>query len=263
MIKKYKTATDFRIALLEIFKNISKKDKIDIVRLQRQVAYDRFLCRLFSEASPPWILKGGHVMELRLQNSRATKDLDLGLKDLKLFSPQSIEDQSNVIFHRISELASLDLKDYFNFIVYRPILDLTGPPYGGARYPVEAKIDGKKFVQFNIDVGVGDIWIEPHEKIKLRDWLDFAGITTLSIPVISKEQHFAEKIHAYSLPRESAYNSRTKDLVDLVLLVNSDDINTSKLKHAINETFNRRKTHSVPEALSQAPANWEVKHSTA
>lgn len=51
MIKKYKTATDFRIALLEILKNVSKKEIVDIARLQRQVAYNRFLCRLFSESS--------------------------------------------------------------------------------------------------------------------------------------------------------------------------------------------------------------------
>lgn len=200
-------------------------------------------------------------MELRLHNSRATKDLDLEIKDLKLFSTENIDDQNNAIFHRLSELALLDLNDYFNFVVSRPILDLESTPYGGGRFPVEVKIDGKIFSKFNIDIGIGDTWIEPHEEIQLRSWLDFAGITTITVPVISKEQHFAEKIHAYSLPRESGYNSRTKDLIDLILLINTQDMNITWLKHAIQETFKRRKTHTIPKILLAPPVEWKTKFS--
>jgi hypothetical protein len=38
--------------------------------------------------------------------------------------------------------------------------------------------------------------------------------------MIAREQQFAEKIHAYTLPRNAA-NSRVKDLVDLALLIGS------------------------------------------
>ena len=38
--------------------------------------------------------------------------------------------------------------------------------------------------------------------------------------MIGREQQFAEKLHAYTLPRNSA-NSRVKDLVDMALLIGS------------------------------------------
>ena len=40
----------------------------DLQRLRRQVAFDRFLARMFSKgpkATYPWVLKGGYAMELR------------------------------------------------------------------------------------------------------------------------------------------------------------------------------------------------------
>jgi hypothetical protein len=53
---------------------------LDVQRLRRQVAFDRLLCRLFAGPDPPWLLKGGYAMELRMQSARTTRDIDLGLK---------------------------------------------------------------------------------------------------------------------------------------------------------------------------------------
>lgn len=257
MKKEYKTPRDFRNALLDKLKQLASVQEKSVQRLQRQVAYDRFLCRLFSGQKAPWILKGGHALELRLQNSRATKDIDLALKDTKLFKAKSLDKQNEIILERLQEKAALNLKDYFEFIVNRPTLDLDAAPYGGGRFPVEAMIDGKIFIKFHIDIGVGDVWIEPHEEIKLSNWLDFANIPTQQIPIISVEQHFAEKIHAYTLPRDGGFNSRVKDLVDIILLIREGRMNKAALEKAINETFARRKTHKIPKELVGPSKEWE------
>ncbi len=257
MKKEYSSAQNFRTALLERIKKLASNDGKTIQRLQRQVAYDRLLCRLFSGEAVPWILKGGHVMELRIHNSRATKDIDLALKDMKIFNAKTQDKQKKAILARLQEKASLDLKDFFEYIVSEPVLDLDAAPYGGARFPVEAQIDGKTFSKFHLDVGIGDVWIEPHDKIKLNDWLSFAGIDSIAIPVISKEQHFAEKLHAYTLPRDGAFNSRVKDLVDLVLLVQEKGMKTKLLQTALAETFTRRKTHKIPPVLVSPPKEWK------
>ena len=260
MKKTYPSPQNFRIALLERIKNLAKNDGKTIQRLQRQVAYDRLLCRLFTGEAVPWILKGGHVMELRIQNSRATKDVDLALKDMKIFNAKTQDKQNKLILARLQEKASFDLKDFFEFIISEPILDLDAAPYGGARFPVDAQIDGKTFTKFHLDVGVGDVWIEPHDEIELNDWLGFAGISSIKILVISKEQHFAEKLHAYTLPRDGAFNSRVKDLVDLVLLVQEKGMKTKLLETALDETFSRRKTHKLPSDLIPPPKEWEGPH---
>lgn len=85
-MKTYKTAHSFRAAIEERHSSISKTDGIDAQRLRRDVAFDRLLVRLFAMASPPWALKGGYAMQLRTDSARTTKDVDLALKDAKLFS---------------------------------------------------------------------------------------------------------------------------------------------------------------------------------
>ena len=95
----------------------------------------------------------------------------------------------------------------------------------------------------------------PPEPVKGRDWLRFAGIPTPSFRMIPREQQFAEKLHAYTLPRRTP-NSRVKDLIDLVLLIRSGNLAKERIAEAVRLTFERRKTHAVPSGLSAPPAEW-------
>jgi hypothetical protein len=103
------------------------------------------------------------------------------------------------------------------------MMDFDAAPYGGARYPVESRLDGRTFGKFHIDVGIGDVILEPVEMMATRDWLVFAEIPAPSIAMIAREQQFAEKIHAYTVPRPSP-NSRVRDLVDLHVLIASGSL---------------------------------------
>lgn len=252
--QKYKTAGHFRIAVSEKLKLISRIEGIDIVRLYRQVGYTQFLARLFQDKNVPWVLKGGHALELRLQESRATKDIDLSLQEGKFLAGNEkarIEALKEVLI----EKARIDLGDYFEFLVSGPQMELEGAPYGGARFQVDALIDGKRFTIFDLDIGIGDVWIEPHDNLRLKNYLDFAGFESPEIEVISIEQHFAEKIHAYTLPRVSQ-NSRVKDLVDLYLLIENEKLDLELLKESLRATFKRRETHELPKKLEAPPESW-------
>lgn len=76
--------------------------------------------------------------------------------------------------------------------------------------------------------------------------------------MITKEQQFAEKIHAYTLPRDGRMNSRVKDLVDLLLLLNQQDIDLMGCNHALHTVFRVRRTHQLPEVLLPPPVQWDV-----
>jgi hypothetical protein len=76
--RKFKDATAFRSSLEERLKTASRKKGMDLQRLRRQLAFDRLLARLFSGKNPPWYLKGGYAMELRIHGARTTRDVDLG-----------------------------------------------------------------------------------------------------------------------------------------------------------------------------------------
>src|SRR5437879_8977512 len=74
--------------------------------------------------------------------------------------------------------------------------------------------------------------------------------------MVSGEQQFDEKLHAYTMPRQGAVNSRVRDLVDMVLLIQSDTLGNDKVAEAVRVTFDRRGTHSLPKALLHPPTDW-------
>jgi hypothetical protein len=65
--RTYRTAEAFRRALEERLKRAAQTDRVDLIRLRRQVSFDRLLARLFREPTEPWVLKGGYALELRFK----------------------------------------------------------------------------------------------------------------------------------------------------------------------------------------------------
>lgn len=250
-IRRYSSANAFRAALETRLNQISKERIIDVQRLRRQVSFDRLLARIFGAGDNNWLLKGGYALELRLPVARTTKDIDLSLT---IQYSQSANEQSALILEMLREAASADLQDYFVFNIGMPTIDVNAP-YGGARFPVITNVADRLFIQFHIDVGLGDVVIEPSDMLAPDNLLSFADITSAPFRTISKEQHFAEKLHAYTLPRETE-NSRVRDLVDMMLLINSG-LNKDRLKDAIRRTFDRRKTHVVPKEVPVPPESWK------
>ncbi len=57
--REFKDAPAFRQALEARLNDRAKRDGVDVQRLRRQAAFDRLLCRLFSEGLADWALKGG------------------------------------------------------------------------------------------------------------------------------------------------------------------------------------------------------------
>jgi hypothetical protein len=200
-------------------------------------------------------LKGGYAMELRLKTARTTRDVDLALKQLPM-PTRGWDANASIVLETLREVGLLELGDFFTFVFGDAVQDLDAAPYGGARFPVDTRLAGRSFVKFHLDVSTGDVLREPYESLSGRDWLGFAGVTSTTFRAVSPEEQFAEKLHAYTLPRVGRENTRVKDLVDLVLLIERTTMNASRLPKAIRETFQRRQTHEIPPALASPPASW-------
>lgn len=253
--KHYASAVAFRVALESRLKRMAQEQALDLQRLRRQAAFDRLLCRLFAKPDAPWLLKGGYAMELRLRTARTTRDIDLAIRRLPVASADWEANLSKLL-ESLREAGNLDLHDFFTFVFGNAMQDLDAAPYGGARFPVDTRLAGRSFAKFHLDVSAGDVLREPYEMLASRDWLGFAGIASARFPAVSPEEQFAEKLHAYTLPRAGRENTRVKDLVDLVLLIERTKLDATRLPKAIRETFQRRKTHEIPSTLVPPPASW-------
>ena len=252
--RTYATAGAFRTALEERLRHIAKAEQVDVNRLRRQVSFDRLLARLFQAEAAPWALKGGYALELRIKTARTTVDIDLALQSGVL--PTTNEGEANqMVYEMLQKAASLPLGDWFVYRIGRAVKDLEAAPYGGARYPVEARMDARVFAHFHLDVGIGDTVMKPLETVIGRGWLQFAGIAAPLFRTIPREQQFAEKLHAYTLPRRTP-NSRVKDLIDLLLFTRSGELEKKRIAEAVQVTFERRRTHALPSVLPAPPVRW-------
>jgi hypothetical protein len=256
--RQYASANAFRAALETRLLERSRRDDIDLQRLRRQVAFDRLLARMFgpSQQRPDgWILKGGYALEMRFRRARSTKDLDLTVRTAR--TPEADDASVAALRDRLVTAALVRLPDFFVFEVGEAIMTLDQAPDGGARFPVDARLDGRSFVKFHVDLGAGDEVLEPLDEIVGEDWLGFAGISPVAVPALSAEQHWAEKLHAYTRPRDGRINTRVKDLIDLVLLIQEETLAADRVLASVDATFARRRTHEIPGELPVPPTDWE------
>lgn len=251
MNTSFKTAADFRKHLELNLRIHSTKTGENIQRLRRKVAFDRLLARIFTQEPSSFFLKGGYAMELRIAHARATKDMDLTC--FKRVSDAK-EPMSELILQELQILARVNLNDHFIYQIGQPQSDIENAPYGGSRHNVSTVIDNRPFVEFHLDVG-GDFLIDQVEKVPGANWLEFCGIAAPIIPMISIEQQFAEKLHSYTLPR-AQINTRTKDLIDLILLLKSNNRAFEAFQHSLHRVFRARNTHLLPEILPEPPVSW-------
>jgi Nucleotidyl transferase AbiEii toxin, Type IV TA system len=248
--EKYKTAKAFRVAIAGRLKKLSRETGEPYIDLYRRVAIDRFLARLDWSK---WTAKGGYILQRRLPKARPTKDIDLSTADPSFILSDS-EAQQTALAEAFQEMTNVDVGDYFEFqvAIEKPLL---GFGKGGIRCIVRSLIDGQTWSAFQLDAIIQEKTVFPSEALTGDTFFSFAGIEPLTLRVPIKEEVFAEKIHAYTLPRENE-NSRVKDMLDLALLI-EDGLDTEKTKTAVAGVFAIRKTHSAPPALPPPPASWQ------
>lgn len=249
----YDDAISFRQALEDRLRKRALSQSEDLQRLRQQVAFDRFATRIQGDGSNKWILKGGHALELSIGSARATRDIDLALNT----SSTGLAKDHATLQQMLQDAASQPISDWFEFQVGESMMDLDGPIYGGERFPVHSTLGGRSFVDFHVDIAVGDVLLMPLRVTTGQDWFGFAGIGPSPLTTTSLEQQFAEKLHAYTMPRSGAReNSRVKDLVDLALLAGTGALEPEDVATAVTATFKHRGTHPIAEVFPDPPTSW-------
>jgi predicted nucleotidyltransferase component of viral defense system len=247
---KYASAAAFRRALETRLAAHARDTGRSLVRLRKEVAFDRLLARLFAVAPERWVLKGALALDYRFgDRARTTKDIDLA----------STGDEGSATADLLAAQA-VDLGDFFSFVVERTSALDRLVEGAAVRYHVRAELAGRVFDEFALDVG-----FDPPPGVELDllrgpDILAFAEIAPVEVPAIPIEVHVAEKLHAYTRAYGvgSVASTRVKDLVDLALIATEGAVDAARLQAATEATFERRESHRVPDKLPRPPAEWRV-----
>lgn len=218
--------------------NIAKARKVQFPFVVTEFLIERLLARLVADSalSTKLIFKGGFVALKIFESPRYTVDLDT--------LAQRID--QNKLESSITNAIQVNLEDgaWFHF---DEKVDLeTQGEYGGIRFVFRAGVgeplnDIHRAQIINLDIGTGDPVTPGPLKVDLKPILDSETISWQVYPV---ETMIAEKLHALVIRLD--FNSRSKDILDLCLLLPKAD--TKTLNSAIENTFKFRST-KVPEDI--------------
>jgi hypothetical protein len=237
--ERYATPAAFRRALVDRLKNASKSSKWSIQQLQRQVAYDRLLERLYI-VDDGWIVKGATALLARDLGDRGSLDVDI----YRAVAQNVAEDD-------LRRAAAIDLGDWFLFTVG------IATPIGNnsLRFPIVAVIGTTTWVEFHVDLSGTDLRLTGLPEIA-------SPIARGLIPSVEQKgyrvyplvDHVADKVAATYERHGTAQNpsTRYRDLVDLVVIAAGASIDAQSQGNALRSEFERRslvlpETFDVPD----------------
>ena len=252
---RYATANAFREAIEARLLRDSRENNKDLARLRRLVTFERFLVRLALTEPSPWILKGGVALEFRVPDrARATRDIDLALR-------AQLDDKATLREELIEAVVHDPQGDLFEFrlesLRLLSIVDVRG---GVWRARFDARLDGRTFEHVIVDIVGNETTLIRTEPVRLPGMLAFADLAPVTIETVDREQHFAEKLHAFTQTYGDRPNSRVKDLADIVLLIDDGLKPDSALRATVAEVFTARPGGTLPNELPDPPAGWDARY---
>ncbi len=236
----------FRRALTDRLKILAADGRWQLPQLQRQIAYDRLLERLYLRDGQ-WIVKGATALLARELGVRATNDIDL-------FRPTPAIDAEA----ELRQAADLAIGDWFRFEIG------PGSPAGdgseATRLPVTAYIGTTVWQRFHIDL-VG-------ESLRMTGQPeDVPALARVAMPDLEQHgyrayplvDHIADKIAAtvQRYGQIQAPSTRYKDMVDLVAIITGATVDAEAQQAALHSEAQRRAITLPTQFAVPDRALWE------
>jgi len=247
----YDTPQALRAALEARIRNESSATDVSPDRLRRRVIFQRMIVRLQRAEPGCWVVKGGMALEVRLRDAaRLTKDIDLGLRD-------EAADAGDLRERLVEALNRDDDLDGFDFAVGSP--SQMAEDGGGEmtwRVAVEVRLAGRTFGSIRVDISPRAHELDTTDIVPLPNSLDFAGVDTVQVEIVDVHRHAAEKLHAMLRDFGERDNSRVRDLVDLMLLLEYRLLSASRLSIVVTAVWAERNSTTPPATFPDLPASW-------
>ena len=223
----YSSPAAFRRALTDKLRDLATSSQWALPQLQRQMAYDRLLERLYL-VDQDWIVKGATALLARNLGVRATIDVDV-FRNAELATAEA----------DVALAANLDIGDWFRFEIgtARQLADAEN----GVRLPVTAFVGATRWAQFHIDLMGSNIRMTgvPEEMPALARVV-MPDVEQHGYRVYPLVDHIADKVIAIVERHRDHPSTRFKDLVDLVAIVTEVSVEADLQRAAIDSEANRR-----------------------
>lgn len=234
----YASPAAFRRALTDRLRALTVNESWTLPQLQRQVAFDRLLTRLY-QTKADWVVKGATALLARRIGVRSTVDIDL------LLDRTHTEAEAD-----LRAAAATDIGDWFRFEVglARPVAAGTA----GVRVPVKAYVGATVWTSFHVDLFGSDLTMTASpERVEPLIRLEMEGVRHSEYKAYPMVDHVADKIVAtfQRYGDRQAPSTRYKDLVDLVAIVGAATIDAGEQRVAL-ESEARRRGVTLPRAFA-------------
>ena len=227
--RAYGSPAAFRRALTDKLRDLAKTSRWSLSQLQRHIAYDRLLERLYL-ADADWIVKGATALLARDLGVRGTVDIDVYRHAAR-----------NVAETDLREAVQQDIGDWFRFDIGPG--RAVGGGSGGVRLPVTAFVGATEWCSFHVDLVGPEIRMtgEPDQAPPLAR-VSMPDIEQHGYRVYPLVDHIADKVAAILQRYGPALvaSTRFKDLVDLVAIALQATIEAEPLRAALESEADRR-----------------------
>ena len=215
------------------------------------IAYDDFFRLQFLGAlgrHPGWVLKGGTNLLFRLENARATRDLDLFLND-----PAGAMATAD----RLVALMDGAQVGRYTFRLGEIHAGREGGHVDMARTQVRVFDDTQQVNVFNIDVSDAvALTHEPARHVLSTSPVPVPGyLTRISFVLYPVENQLADKLCAMYQDYGQGPSTRYHDLYDAAMIVSQLPIDVAELRAALAIQYERRRMR-VPASLSEPTPGW-------
>ena len=245
--QQYATAAAFRRALEDRLRAEATRRGRSMNELRREFVFQRFLSLVFRGRDGLWVLKGGAGLLMRLPEARFSRDLDL-LHLGEISAEEAVAE--------LRTLTAPSQHDHLTFVVEN------GMDHSGTNPVVTVRVSaylGGTYDQFPIDLARELHPIARPERVRPVPVVDVPGLPDPpEVLVYPLTDQVADKVCAMYERHGDADlpSTRYRDLVDLVLIVTTCELD-GEMTHVALQAESTRRSMKLPPSLSPPATSWE------
>lgn len=233
----YTTPAAFYGALKHKAQLLARSEGLPVADVLSSYFFSRLVARVFHAQPDAWIVKGGHALLMRYAAAaRLSQDIDI---------QNSTGSDIGEAVADLLKAAALDLGDYMSFTPTRTSMHENGA--AGAKQVFRVHMGTHEVGVVKVDVVTGHVPSAPPDVRHIRPLIDLAWPADWPearlYPLVN---HLADKICAMYERHKGSPSSRYRDLADILLISQRENVDGRYAQLALRTEARRRRLTGTP-----------------